>query len=305
MPELAFVCLTHPHADHYSGLSEILRAYEGKIEELWMFQLDSAHWRRYLTVQKHAATAAPRLRNFEELVEIFRHLKRFLKSGRLRCLRADMTLPDRGPVGIDCLAPHPKTLGPYQQALAKCAEQPTSYQADENLLSVVLRFRYGKSTLLLGADAPKMSWLDIYRESKKRGQILQPDLVKVSHHGSLDAFHSEVWKHMARPGSIHAAISADPREYGHPDKQVIMSLSEMRVRLHCTNHSSYCLKLSQRDLSKLRGLSDRLRITLFMLDQTSNAPLVPCNGDLHFEIAADGTVNFNHQFNGLCPLHLV
>lgn len=270
-----------------------------------MFQLDSAHWRKYLTVQGHAATAAPRRRNFEELVEIFRHLNRFLKNHRLRPLQANMPLPERGPVSIDCLAPHPKALGLYQQALAKYAEQPKSYQADENLLSVVLRFRYGESVLVLGADAPKTSWLDIYRESKKRRQVLQPDLVKVSHHGALDGFHSEVWKHMTRPGLIHAAISADPREYGHPDKQVITSLSEMKVRLHCTNRSSYCLKLSQRDLSKYRGLSDRLRMSLFMLDQTSNAPLVPCNGDLHFELAEDGKVNFNHQFNGLCHLQLV
>lgn len=302
--ELAFVCLTHPHADHYSGLSDILRFYEGRIEELWMFQLDSTHWKKFLVVQQHAATAEPRRRKFEELCTIFRHVKEFLRSNRLRLMQANVSLPDRGGVSIDCLAPHPKQLGPYQQALAKSFDQPKSYRADENVLSVVLRLRYGNAAVILGADTPKASWLEMYREAKKRRQNFQPELTKVSHHGSLDGFHSEIWKQMIRPGLTHAAVSAGPA-YGHPDKDVIVSLSEMKARLHCTNYPSYCLKNSHKDLSKFQNLSERLRMTLFMLDQTSNAPLVPCNGDLHFSISTNGRVDFNHQYNGFCPLHII
>ncbi len=304
MEALAFVCLTHPHADHFSGIIDILRAYEGRIEELWMFQLDSTHWKRFLFVQQRAATAPSRRKKYEELVAIFMHLKQFLKNDRLRFLQANTSVPDRGPVSIDCIAPHPKQLGLYQQGLAKWFDRPELYRAEENLLSVVLRFRYGNALVILGSDAPKAGWINMYRESKKRGQRFQPDLVKVSHHGSSDAFHGEIWQHMTRPGSIHAAISADPREYGHPDREVIVSLSEMKVRLHCTNYPSYCLRRSRKDLSKFQGLPDRLRFTLFMLDRTSNAPLLPCNGDLHFSVSGDGTVEFSHQFNGFCPLHI-
>lgn len=302
--ELAFVCLTHPHEDHYAGLSDILRRYEGKIEELWVFRLDAVHWKKFLMVQKQTATSASHRRKYEELREIFMHLQRMRRSNRIRFLEANISLPDHGPVRIDCLAPHPKNIGPYQRALARWIERPEEYRADENRLSAVLRFRYHGSTVLLSSDTPKASWTDIYREAKKRKEDLQPDLVKVSHHGSRDGFHSEIWKHMTRPGNTHGAISAGPG-YGHPHKEVIISLSDMKVRLHCTNYPSHCLKQSATDLSKFQGVSERLKFALFMLDQTSNSSSIPCNGNLHFSVSPDGTVQYDHQYSGFCPLHIV
>ena len=38
---LAFVCLTHPHADHFRGLSEVLRSYTGRIDHFYSFPLGS------------------------------------------------------------------------------------------------------------------------------------------------------------------------------------------------------------------------------------------------------------------------
>jgi glyoxylase-like metal-dependent hydrolase (beta-lactamase superfamily II) len=34
---LSFVCLTHPHADHYRGFKDIIAAYNGKIGNFFLF----------------------------------------------------------------------------------------------------------------------------------------------------------------------------------------------------------------------------------------------------------------------------
>ena len=36
---LSFVCLTHPHRDHYCGMYQILREYKGRINEFYTFPL--------------------------------------------------------------------------------------------------------------------------------------------------------------------------------------------------------------------------------------------------------------------------
>ncbi|HZI07816.1 MAG TPA: MBL fold metallo-hydrolase, partial [Archangium sp.] len=32
---IAFVCLTHPHDDHYAGLGRLLEAYRGRVDAVW------------------------------------------------------------------------------------------------------------------------------------------------------------------------------------------------------------------------------------------------------------------------------
>jgi glyoxylase-like metal-dependent hydrolase (beta-lactamase superfamily II) len=34
---LEFLCLSHPHEDHFRGITHLLNAYEGAIEEFWRF----------------------------------------------------------------------------------------------------------------------------------------------------------------------------------------------------------------------------------------------------------------------------
>ncbi|MGH9403329.1 MAG: ComEC/Rec2 family competence protein [Terriglobia bacterium] len=300
---LAFVCLTHPHADHFTGLERVFGYYGDRVDEFWIFSIDSAHLKKFLTVQhqKNATSRAGR-RRYEELQNLFKIFCQMDKTGSGRRLIGGLQLPSRGGVAIDCLSPLSADVGEYQNHLTRCA-RPEEYKANENLLSCVLRFRYGNSTIVLSSDAPTKAWQRMWKEAGKRKESFEAEGVKISHHGSRQGFHAQVWRHLASSRGTSAVISAGVG-YGHPDRLVIESLHEMGVRLHCTNFPALCLRREPRDLSKLHGLPQRAKLGLLMLDQSSHAPLLPCNGDIQFEIDADGTCIVHHQYDNFCPLHL-
>jgi beta-lactamase superfamily II metal-dependent hydrolase len=300
---LAFVCLTHPHADHFSGLPQILDYYGENVEEIWCFRIDSKHWSDFLTIQRNAATTSSKGRQFDELHSVFVHLRHKLRDNRVQLLDANHRLPSYGGVEIDCLAPHPKELSNYQTSLARLAKRPSQYRADENRLSAVLRLRYGRSTVLLGSDATTDSWIDISRNSAKRGESLTSNLVKVSHHGSNRGYFRGAWEQIAKKGFTNGAFSAGV-QYDLPHRAVISALRELGVKLHCTNYAPSCLKTDLLDLSKFDGLYQSDKLQLVMLDQSSNAKQRVCDGDMHFQLDLKGEVSYAHEYQGLCPFHL-
>ena len=300
---LSFVCLTHPHADHYSGLAEILGCYEGRIGGLWMFCIDSAHVRKFLIAQHQKSSTTPgRLKQYLELQTIFQVFQKMGKKGLTYQLVGGLRLPSCGDVTIDCLSPLSRDINEYQNQLARCTE-PQHYTAQENLLSSVLRLRYGLCTILLSSDAPTKSWPRVWKETVKRRESFVANAVKVSHHGSREGHHEEIWKKMLAPQQTHAAISAGVG-HGHPDPSVLQSLFSLGVRLHCTNFPEYCSSRRPLDLSKFEGIPEPAVVRLFMLDESSKAPLSPCNGDIRFDFDPAGTCTVRHQFEGFCPMHL-
>lgn len=72
---------------------------------------------------------------------------------------------------------------------------PKSFRSIHNCISVVLLVVYGEIRIILGADAQRDSWEHILQDGdrKRSGDVLQCTVVKVSHHGSKGAFHSDVW----------------------------------------------------------------------------------------------------------------
>ncbi len=66
--KLSFVCLTHPHADHYSGLSEILRVYDGNIEHFFAFSLNRILFNRPWLKKLAAILDAQRRRGDDPMI---------------------------------------------------------------------------------------------------------------------------------------------------------------------------------------------------------------------------------------------
>lgn len=80
--KLAFVCLTHPHSDHFSGLGKVLESYKDHIDEFWIFNVDSAHLRKFLTAQHQKnATTPTGWAVYSELEGIFRSFSKMDKGG--------------------------------------------------------------------------------------------------------------------------------------------------------------------------------------------------------------------------------
>lgn len=203
-------------------------------------------------------------------------------------------------VEIECLSPLSTDLNLYQKALAR-SNSPKDYVADENLLSVVLRLRYVGNSILLSSDARKGAWPAIWKKAKKD---LAAEAVKVSHHGSISGYHDGIWSHTVSTKGTHAVISSGAR-YGHPHTEVIEALHALRVQLHCTNYPEVYRKNRPIDISKFSGLSSTQRLSLWMLDKSSNRPTSACNGDILFELGPDGTFRARDQYQNFCPLHML
>jgi hypothetical protein len=206
-------------------------------------------------------------------------------------------------VDIECLSPLSNDLNLYQSALAR-SNSIKDYDADENLISVVLRLRYAGNSILLSSDAPKKAWPAIWKKARKKQEPFSAEVVKVSHHGSASGHHNGIWVHTLSAKGTHGAISSGVR-YGHPHAEVIHDLHGLGVQLHCTNYPEICQKNRYIDMSKFRGLSSAQRLGLLMLDKSSNRPSSPCNGDILFELGPDGTYRVQNQYDNFCPFHLV
>lgn len=300
---LSFVCLTHPHRDHYTGLLRILEAFDRHVEEIWMFPIDSVHIKRFLILQhqKNQTTERGRAR-FSELRGIFEAFHRLERKNSARALYGGMSVPARGGVQIDCLGPLRRDIGQYQGQMVRSLER-SRYDLDDNLISVVLRLTYGSSSVLLASDAPKLAWPQMLREQVRRASGLRARAVKVGHHGSKDGHHSEIWKKVVDPQGTDAAISAGVG-HGHPSREVLESLCGLGVRLHCTNFPDHCLARRNHDLSKFEGLPDTAKVPLLMLDRYSNLPTIRCNGDIRVDVTNDGQCRVTHESEEFCPLHI-
>jgi hypothetical protein len=136
--KLFFVCLTHPHADHFTGLAQVLESFEGQIDEFWGFPVDSQHRRTYLETflrrqhEKNSAGGQTGWSRYNELETIFRTLHKMERAGSGQYLIGGVSVSKAG-VEIECLSPLSADLNQYQSALAR-SKSTTDYDADGRLL---------------------------------------------------------------------------------------------------------------------------------------------------------------------------
>lgn len=162
---LRLVISTHPHTDHYVGLSGVLKKYEGKVDEFW----DSGF--------RHV---------LDTWVELYNYL---ISKPDIYFLRptSGLTTVLNG-VELTVLAPSIALRNRYD-----------SYGVNINNSSIVLKLEYGGKVLILTGDAQWESWGKMteefphFEETKNPRQHIQLDesynplncdFLKVPHHGS-------------------------------------------------------------------------------------------------------------------------
>ena len=245
-PRIRFVCATHPHLDHISGLRNVLTTFAGRVDEFW----DSGF--------RFTGTT---YRNLIEEVE---------KQGRLHRLR--LLRPTSGfeffhaGAALSILSPSIALRNRYD-----------TYGVDINNASIVVRLTYpvGKpsleypktdgpppagdaapnsSTVILGGDAQSDAWGQVLQEfphldpderqwaraiGAGNGRTpLRCDLFKVSHHCSKRGINLELIERLGDTGSTFGstgppllvsscATDADS-EYGFPHAVTQGLLREVR-----------------------------------------------------------------------------
>ena len=188
--EAAFV--THLHEDHYGGIRQL--AEEGMIKSIGLYEANSVAEE---TIRRETGGNT----------ELF-----YLHGGQT------VTLGDK--IFLDILAPEKKSRSEYQQLIQN--------QEDENELSLIMRLRYGKLSVLITGDIDQEGErrLTVDPAVKKR---LRCDILKVAHHGSKYS-SSDEFLNAALP-SI-AVFQVGKNNFGHPSETVIEKCRQKGIMVY-------------------------------------------------------------------------
>ena len=235
---LAFIALTHPHEDHYKGFSHILEEYQGKIERVFFFDaLDSVKLVTFLENEARVYEDTKRAFAVKELIKILRGINK-LKNVRKRALRECNKLyaDSDNEFEMWAIGPTKNQIDKYEMKIINVFDNNRMIKntdaTDKNLISGVIYIKYGETGTILSGDADKSSFQDILINCTEIGFNLHFDAIKVSHHGSSDAFSEDLWK-KRKNGKVYAIITP-ALKYSLPSKEVLKNIHDKNVSILLT-----------------------------------------------------------------------
>jgi beta-lactamase superfamily II metal-dependent hydrolase len=234
---LRFLCLTHPHEDHFMGMVQLIDEFRPL--EFWRFNgLSHEHFRQLIRNQAllAASTAGPPVRkealsrSAQELLEIRSRVLAGARSETMEPRRLqepavalEIATADEWVFRIETLAPTGNQVEKYEGTVFESIDASgrlgvTLTDPVHNLISLVLLISFGQTRVLLGADLERQCWVEVM---KKRTD-LHASLVKVSHHGSRNGYCDDLWGQFARGESKQPVSVLTPyHRFGLPDAESI------------------------------------------------------------------------------------
>jgi beta-lactamase superfamily II metal-dependent hydrolase len=220
---LFFVCLTHPHDDHYLGMNKLIEEF--KPQEFWRFGcLSPEHVQKllkYYQLRARKAGDEELTRSAQELIDVFSKAREGAISRTMDVCRANSRTdpyPKRSDpptkYKIECLSPTGRQIERYEGAVWDCIgpdgkiakKLPYSRHND---ISVVLKITYGDTKVILSGDLEEVGWQEVIEETGEAN--LAACAVKVSHHGSENGYCDKLWKHFSERGRPVAVIAPQYR----------------------------------------------------------------------------------------------
>lgn len=192
---LAFIVLTHEHADHYKGMLEVIDHFGAAIDGIYTYPLDRN--RQRLEKLAEAYVAALEISENEEAMrrgtELLSILASFVELNESTgCWetptgdRARLHIPSMPAVEITAILPHSGVKGDFYTAI----ENNRSINKGDKLneLSLALRFEYGGQQVILGGDGTYSNWMHVRKRTRTpNGQqfgTTAAHAAKLPHHGS-------------------------------------------------------------------------------------------------------------------------
>lgn len=187
--------LSHPHDDHVDGFAEIVEALVPKRIAL----AGTAASPRYVDILKDAPLPgandqALKAKKVRAAFTAIRSWEDKQKRVAEPVCRSANPLFAAGNVSVHVLSPPEDALTTY---LNECAKTPRYLKSDANRYSIVLRVRFGDTEVILPGDLPTKvgksevspGWNEL---TAYDATLANHAMVKVAHHGSAEAFHSDV-----------------------------------------------------------------------------------------------------------------
>jgi beta-lactamase superfamily II metal-dependent hydrolase len=227
---LEFLCLTHPHEDHFRGMSQILRAKE--VRAFWHYAGvgPAGLYRRVREYLRKDASRGGDAATIEEAAELDTVHEMAESRGIHRPITGVTPLipnaydPDAR-FQVWALAPSHERVDDYQRRLGACFDPDRRLKrqiphADHNIVSIALWVRFGQTQLLLGGDAEEASW----RQVLERWNRLAVHAVKVSHHGSTNGYCEDLWESLGAHGRPFAIVTPYQR-FRLPDPDALAHIA--------------------------------------------------------------------------------
>ena len=230
--ELEFLCLTHPHDDHFRGMSQLLERLI--VKHFWRFAglsgRDLRQLAQYLLIDAERSGSSELTENANDFVRTMALVNERRQGGHLRQKTAT-GFQQLYPVPADTsarfqiwsFAPSGNQVGHYENALAACFTEDGRFrarlpQAHHNAVSVGLLIRFGETQVILGGDIEQLGWNDVRQDLQREN--LFANAVKVSHHGSETGYVPGLWKDLAG-GKKPIAVIAPYRRFRLPKPDAI------------------------------------------------------------------------------------
>jgi beta-lactamase superfamily II metal-dependent hydrolase len=308
--ELAFVLLTHPHRDHFSGLRQITQHYRGKIASFYspplgtLAQNTQRLKKTITTLQARAAESddEPVRSSFDEFISILQWGYELVKEGGewIECTGDENRLapPGFADVAIHTILPQPRVKGEIAQMILAGDSSWLGHQAKGNALSLALQLQYAGHSILLGGDGTAKNWgLRRNFEAKTKSTIASHG-VNLPHHGSKYDCTEEVLTQLFGhddTSSRYAVTSGDGER--HPDVEVIEWLEQNRIKPYCTNLIPRCGS----NISKLRAVAGVDPVLAKWIREMSESRIHPqvCQGDIKIHIDA-GQLSVEPEYHNAC-----
>ncbi|WP_158743644.1 MBL fold metallo-hydrolase [Acidisphaera sp. L21] len=229
---------THWHDDHCRGLSKSLEAF-GSAQFVMASVLSRDEFSTFASGYDERPTAKVGSK-VTEINQVFTALtqgptprRKVRRASQGRVLLSTITGSTTSRVQCCVTALSPSDLA-ESDFLARLAEEMPSIRRTKkaapdispNDASVALWVEVGDRAILLGADLeesghPERGWSAILDANNL--PVGKADLFKVSHHGSSNGHHPELWKKKLKPGSL-AALTPWSRNKGLPTSADIRRL---------------------------------------------------------------------------------
>jgi hypothetical protein len=312
---LSFLCLTHPHDDHYKGMSHLLETF--RPDKVWLFG-SMTHRRLCAMVaevlQAGAESASVDVGDSEkvdELVRIFDLIEAEYEDAqrqpRFDVVRLQLGMPlldltSSPAVRVVSIGASGGRILCYERTLAKCFDSDGEFLAKElpsvnhNMVSGGLLVEYGQARIVLGGDIDTEAWEETVRNFPP--ERLASALVKVSHHGSTTGYCNGLWEILS-PGRLAVAVITPYSSQGLPSAEGLAHISGEAKTTLCPSIKA-AAEANEWDDSALdtgfKGLSVDALLTLRAVFPKASRPSDRLEGICSFFITEDG--NVTHAFTG-------
>lgn len=132
--------------------------------------------------------------------------------------------------GCDTILAKPKNTYSFGDCSFTVLGPLDTKDKDLNNTSVVLKVEYGSTSMLFTGDMEKSYEKELMEEY---GDILDCDILKVGHHGSDTSSGKDFLKTLTP--DIAVISSKTGNDYGHPHREVLDRLKELKIEYHRTD----------------------------------------------------------------------